>query len=137
MATYNVDAYPSALVSTRTKRGTAERSDFCYDLKQISGLAVGDNILIDLPVPAFARSVVFMKRTDTSNADTLQVFMVSPALPSPPILTTPSGAPASSATASSATALRAFLMGDTVRFQLTIAGTVPTALAACVSFLDF
>ena len=141
MTTYNLDAVAGGVLSERIRPQLAMRWERHYNIIAQAGLAVGDILQADIPVPNWVRTIVVSKRTNTANADTLTVQCQDAALPIAPVLPIKTAnaiqtSGSSSNSASNTILMQLYPVGDFIRVLLTIATSIPAQGVLSIAFYD-
>jgi hypothetical protein len=141
MTTTNLDTVSNALVLEVKRPQMAGRYEKHFNVKAVSGLAVGDTVYFDVTLPDWVRTVCVSKRTDTANADTLTVQSQDPGLTIQPVLpiktaTAVQTKGSTDNTASNTVLMQLYPVGNTIRVLLTLATAVPTNCLLSLMLFD-
>ena len=144
-SSYNLDAPALAgagLTLEVTKTRAALRYERHYNPLAQSGLAVGDTVYFDVPLPEWVRTVVVGKRTDTANPDVLTVQCQEPNLTTPIFLPikTANAVQVGGSTANNAASevlMQLYPIGDVIRVSLQFAAAIPAKCVLSVALYDY
>lgn len=142
MASYDLNQVAGAVVLEINKPQLAYRYEKHYNVKAQAGLAVNDTVYADIDVPDWVRTIVVQKRTDTSNADVLNVQCqdagptIAPVLPIKTANAVQTGGSSSNA-ANGAVLMQLFPVGKKIRVSLQLITGVPTNCMLSVAMYDY